>query len=58
MKPLVVNLGYSVLDMVKAFEKVPYKIVDRRATCFAKEILAWESKKGIDDMCIDGRVII
>ena len=72
MKPLVVNLGtglgYSVLDMVKAFEKasgkkVPYKIVDRRAgdiaTCysdpsFAKEILAWESKKGIDDMCIDG----
>lgn len=71
MKPLVVNLGtgigYSVLDMVKAFEKasakkVPYKIVDRRAgdiaTCysdpsFAKEILAWESKKGIDDMCID-----
>lgn len=71
MKPLVVNLGtglgYSVLDMVKAFEKasgkkVPYKIVDRRAgdiaTCysdpsFAKEILGWEAKKDIDYMCID-----
>ncbi len=72
MKPLVVNLGtgkgYSVLDMVKAFEKasgkkVPCKIVERRsgdiATCysdpsFAKEILGWEAKKSIDDMCSDG----
>ena len=63
MKPLVVNLGtgigYSVLDMIKAFEKVsnksiPYEIVSRRAgdiaTCFAnptkaKEILGWEAKK-------------
>ncbi len=71
MKPLVVNLGtgigYSVLDMAKAFEKasgkkVPYKIVERRAgdiaTCysdpnFAKEVLGWEAKKGIDDMCAD-----
>ena len=61
------GIGYSVLDMVKAFEKasgkkIPYKIVDRRAgdisTCysdpsFAKEILNWEAKKTIDDMCID-----
>ena len=71
IKPLIVNLGtgigYSVLDMVKAFEKasgkkVPYKIVDRRsgdiAICysdpsFAKEILGWEVKKGIEDMCVD-----
>lgn len=71
MKPLIINLGtgkgYSVLDMVKAFEKasskkISYKIVDRRvgdiATCysdpsFAKEILGWEAKKSIDDMCID-----
>ena len=71
MQPLIVNLGtgigYSVLDMIKAFEKasgqkVSYKIVDRRAgdiaTCFAdpsyaKEILSWEAKKTIEDMCID-----
>lgn len=71
MKPLVVNLGtgigYSVLDMVKAFEKasdkkVPYKIVERRsgdiAMCysdptFAKAIINWEAKKIIEDMCAD-----
>ena len=61
------GIGYSVLDMVKAFElasgkEVPYKIADRRAgdisTCysdpsFAKEILNWEAKKTIDDMCVD-----
>ncbi len=70
-EPLVVNVGtgqgYSVLDMVKAFEKasgkkVPYKIVDRRAgdiaTCyadpsFAKEVLDWEAKRGVDEMCED-----
>ena len=61
------GIGYSVLDMIKAFEKasnknIAYKIVDRRAgdisTCysdpsFAKEILNWEAKKSIDDMCVD-----
>ena len=61
------GIGYSVLDMIKAFEKasdknIAYKIVNRRAgdisTCysdpsFAKEILNWEAKKSIDDMCID-----
>ncbi len=70
-KPLIVNLGtgngYSVLDVVKAFEKaskkeIPYKIVDRRAgdiaSCFAdpsfaKEILGWEAKKDIEQMCAD-----
>ncbi|MFK2823417.1 UDP-glucose 4-epimerase GalE [Arcobacter sp. YIC-80] len=68
---LTVNLGtgngYSVLDMVKAFEKasgkkVAYKIVDRRAgdiaKCFAdpsyaKKVLDWEAKKGISEMCED-----
>lgn len=68
---LTVNLGtgngYSVLDMVKAFEKasgksVPHKIVDRRAgdiaKCFAdpsyaKEVLDWEAVWGIDEMCED-----
>ena len=59
--------GYSVLDVVKAFEKasgrtVAYKIVDRRpgdiATCFsdpskAKEELGWIATRGIDEMCED-----
>lgn len=59
--------GYSVLDMVKAFEKstgkkVPYKIVGRRAgdiaTCYAnpkkaKEELGWEATKTLEDMCRD-----
>lgn len=59
--------GYSVLDMVKAFEKatgkeVKYKIVPRRpgdiATCYAdpkkaKEELGWEANLGIDEMCKD-----
>ena len=68
---LTVNLGtgngYSVLDMVKAFEqasekKVAYKIVERRtgdiAKCFAdpsyaKEQLGWSATKGIEEMCED-----
>lgn len=59
--------GYSVLDMVKAFEratgkKVAYKIAPRRAgdiaTCYAdpkkaKEELGWEAMKTLDDMCQD-----
>ena len=59
--------GYSVLDVVKAFEKasgktVAYKLVDRRpgdiATCFsdpskAKAELGWEATRGIDEMCED-----
>jgi UDP-glucose 4-epimerase len=68
---LTVNLGtgngYSVLDMVRAFEKasgknIPYKIVDRRsgdiATCYAdptyaKEKLAWKAEYELDEMCKD-----
>lgn len=59
--------GYSVLDMVKAFEKatgkeVKYKIVPRRpgdiATCYAdpkkaSEELGWKAQLGIDEMCKD-----
>ncbi len=59
--------GYSVLDMVKAFEKttgkkVPYKITGRRAgdiaTCYAdpqkaKEELDWVATKTLEDMCQD-----
>ncbi|SFV70028.1 UDP-glucose 4-epimerase [hydrothermal vent metagenome] len=70
-EPMTINLGtgrgYSVLEMVKAFEKasgkkVPYKIAPRRAgdiaTCFAdpsyaKEVLGWIAKKGVDEMCED-----
>jgi len=68
---MTINLGtgegYSVLDMVKAFEKtsgkkVPYKIMPRRAgdiaecyanPAYAKEVLGWESTKSIEDMCKD-----
>lgn len=59
--------GYSVLDMVKAFEtstgkKVKYKIVGRRAgdiaTCYAdpakaREELGWVAEKTLEDMCRD-----
>ena len=59
--------GYSVLDMVKAFEKstgktVNYKIAPRRAgdiaTCYAdpkkaEEELGWKAEKTLDDMCKD-----
>ena len=68
---LTVNLGtgrgYSVLEMVKAFEHasgraVPYKIGPRRAgdiaRCWADasvsyEKLGWKCKRGIDQMCAD-----
>jgi UDP-glucose 4-epimerase len=60
--------GYSVIEMVKAFEKasgkkVPYKIVARRsgdiAECWAdpakaKEELGWEAELNLEDMCNDG----
>ncbi|HIT36663.1 MAG TPA: UDP-glucose 4-epimerase GalE [Candidatus Faecousia intestinavium] len=59
--------GYSVLDMVHAFEeangvKVPYEIVARRpgdlATCYADpaksaEVLGWKAEKNLVDMCRD-----
>ena len=59
--------GYSVLDMVNAFEKstgkrVNYRITDRRpgdiAVCYAdpkkaKEELGWVAEKNLEDMCKD-----
>ena len=59
--------GYSVLDMVKAYEKasskkINYNIVPRRAgdiaACYAnpsfsKEVLGWEAVKTLDEMCAD-----
>jgi len=59
--------GYSVLEMVNAFEKVsgkkiPYKIIGRRpgdvAICFAdvskaKRELGWEAEYGLEEMCLD-----
>ena len=59
--------GYSVLDLVKTFEKVnnievKYKIAPRRAgdiaVCFAdpskaRKELGWVAEKGIEDMCKD-----
>ncbi|HIZ20063.1 MAG TPA: GDP-mannose 4,6-dehydratase, partial [Firmicutes bacterium] len=59
--------GYSVLDLVHAFEKasgvtIPYVIAPRRAgdiaTCYsdpskAERMLGWKAVHGIDDMCRD-----
>ncbi|MDD3429226.1 MAG: UDP-glucose 4-epimerase GalE [Oscillospiraceae bacterium] len=59
--------GYSVLDVVKAYEKacgktIAYKIVARRpgdiAACYAdptkaKNELGWQAEYGIEDMCAD-----
>ena len=65
----IINLGtghgYSVLDIVHAFErvngiKVPYQIEGRRpgdiAECWAdpkkaRELLGWTAEKNLDDMC-------
>lgn len=57
--------GYSVLEVVKAFEKatevtVPYQITERRAgdiaTCYAeaskaKKALGWQATRSLEDMC-------
>ncbi len=68
---MIVNLGtghgYSVIDMVKAFEKVtgkpiPYKIMPRRPgdidECYADpklayELLGFKAEKTLEDMCRD-----
>lgn len=67
----VVNLGtgrgYSVLEVVKAFEQasgrtVPYEIVARRpgdiAECYAnpasaEQLIGWKAQFGIERMCVD-----
>lgn len=68
---LTVNLGtgqgYSVLDMVRAFEQasdrsVPYRIVERRtgdiASCYADpalahELMGWYAVRDLETMCRD-----
>ncbi|CAN7712795.1 UDP-glucose 4-epimerase GalE [Paenibacillus sp. LjRoot153] len=59
--------GYSVLEMVSAFERVsgklvPYRIRDRRpgdiGICYsdptkAERELGWVAEKGIEEMCLD-----
>jgi UDP-glucose 4-epimerase len=59
--------GYSVLEIVKAYEKatelkVEYRIAPRRPgdidTCYADpqkayEVLGWRAENGIDEMCED-----
>lgn len=67
----VVNLGtgrgYSVLDVVKTFERVngvpvPYRLAARRpgdiAVCYAdtrkaKDLFGWEAARSLEDMCRD-----
>lgn len=67
----IINLatgnGYSVLDVVKAFEKasgvkIPYKIEARRPgdidksyadASYAKKVLGWIAENGIEEMCED-----
>jgi UDP-glucose 4-epimerase len=69
--PLIINLGtgqgYSVLELLHAFEKVscktiPYHITDRRpgdiATCYAdparaSSLLGWKAQRSLADMCAD-----
>ena len=61
------GVGYSVLDVVKTFERVngiaiPYDVVSRRAgdigTCYAdaskaQRMLGWKAEKTLEEMCRD-----
>jgi len=61
------GIGYSVFDMIHAFEKacnkkIPYQIKPRRAgdiaMCYAdpkkaREELGWEAQRGLEEMCQD-----
>ncbi|MBT9505853.1 UDP-glucose 4-epimerase GalE [Rhodoferax sp.] len=61
------GVGYSVLDMVRAFEKasgkaVPYKVAQRRAgdiaSCYAEptraaNLLQWRAERDLNVMCAD-----
>ncbi len=69
--PLIVNLGtgrgYSVLEMLHAFEKaagksIPYQITDRRpgdiAACYAdptraEKMFGWKAVRSLEEMCAD-----
>lgn len=64
---LATGRGYSVLEVVSAFEKasgkkIPYKIEARRPgdvdksfadASYAEKVLGWQAKYGIDQMCED-----
>lgn len=70
-KPLIINLGtgrgYTVMEMIRAFEeasgkRIPYRITKRRpgdiAACYAdtslaQKLLGWKAKRGLADMCTD-----
>ena len=70
-RPLIVNLGsgrgYSVLEVVRAFEKatnrqIPYRITPRRpgdiGACYAdpslaRRLLHWQTTRDLDAMCTD-----
>ena len=70
-EPMIVNLGtgngYSVLEVIEAFEKasgktIPYSFADRRPgdipTCYAEgtkayELLGWKAVRDLDAMCRD-----
>ncbi len=61
------GVGYSVMDVIHAFEKanglkIPYEIAPRRsgdiATCYADpakayQLLGWKTEKTLEDMCRD-----
>jgi len=64
---LSTGTGYSVLDIVKAFEhvsgqKIPYEIISKREgdiaasfgdSSFAKEVIDWQAEYSLERMCID-----
>ncbi|NDY89992.1 UDP-glucose 4-epimerase GalE [Ideonella livida] len=70
-RSITVNLGtgvgYSVLDLVRAFEKaagkpIPYRIVERRPgdlpsyyadATLAREALGWQARRSLEQMCAD-----
>lgn len=61
------GVGYSVLDMINAYQrvtakKIPYKITARRPgdvdECYAdperaNRVLGWNAERGLDEMCAD-----
>lgn len=61
------GVGYSVLDMIRAFEQasgkpVPHRIADRRAgdiaACYAdpalaQDLLGWRAERDLQTMCLD-----
>ena len=71
IKPIITNIGtgigYSVLDVLKSYEKacgkeLPYKLVEKRAgdiakcysdPSYSKEVLNWEASKTLEQMCMD-----